>query len=293
MILRLRFRAMGTDVELIVESRSEGDSFAPLEEAGEEIRRLEGLLSRFRPDSELSRLNDTGSIVAGPELIEVVELALAGRESTGGRFDPTVYDAVIAAGYDRSFDAMELDGPADEEAAPPARCGGGVDLDRETRTITLEPGVRLDLGGIAKGYSADRVSDMLAPAGPCLVNIGGDLAVRGVPEAGAWAIAVETTTETLSLSLEGGAMATSGRDRRRWRRGGEESHHVIDPRSGRPARTDLVRATVVASSAAWAEVLATGFLVAGAEAAAREADALGVPCVLVGDDETVRAGGLA
>ncbi len=289
---RLRFRAMGTDVEMISDGAAEAESWEGLEAAEREIRRLEGLLSRFLPDSELSLLNREGAIVAGPELVEVVALALTGRESTGGRFDPTVHDAVVAAGYDRSFDLMDRDGPGGTPPGP-LGCGGRLSVDRATGEIRLEPGARLDLGGIAKGYSADRVSDLLCAAGPCLVNVGGDLAVRGVPSDGAWAVGVETSDGTMSLSLESGAMATSGRDRRRWRRGGADLHHVIDPRTARPSATDLVRATVVSSSAAWAEVLATAFLVAGSDAAEREAEVLGVPCVLVREDATLCAGGLS
>jgi len=292
-IRRQGFRAMGTDVELLIDSDSDAESGEGLQVAEWEIRRLEDLFSRFRPDSELSRLNRTGTIIAGPELAEVTELALAGRESTGGRFDPTVHDAVVAAGYDRSFELMDPD-LAGRRDRTPARCGGGVHLDRATGAISLAPGARLDLGGIAKGYSADRVSDLLSAYGPCLVNVGGDLATRGAPEDGAWAVGVETPGGTLSLALERGAMATSGRDRRRWRCDGDAAHHVIDPTTARPADTDLLRVTVVASRAAWAEVLATGFLVAGAEAAVREADALGVPCLLVtGEGASVWAGGLS
>ena len=293
MIRRRRFRAMGTDVELLVESASDSASGDAIEAAEREIHRLEGLLSRFRSDSELSRLNRLGAIIAGPELAEVVDLALAGRESTGGRFDPTVHDALVAAGYDRSFELMDLDDAAGAPASPTG-CGGSVRLDRSTRAISLDEGVRLDLGGIAKGYCAERVSDLLSAAGPCLVNIGGDLATRGVPEDGAWVVGIDTAEGTVSLNLERGAIATSGRDRRRWRRDGGEAHHVIDPGTARPAETDLVRVTVVAATAAWGEVLATGFLVAGADAAAREADALGVPSVLVLESGPTRwAGGLS
>lgn len=293
MIRRWGFAAMGTDVELLLDSDSDADSGEGLLAAEHEIRRLERLLSRFDPESELSMLNRAGSVVAGPELAEVTELALMGRESTGGRFDPTVHDAVVASGYDRSFDLMGDDVPR-PAGIPAPGCGGGVHLDRETGAITLSPGARLDLGGIAKGYAADRVSVMLSGYGPCLVNVGGDLATCGVPGEGAWAVGVAAPEGDLCLSLERGAMATSGRDRRRWRCDGEAAHHVIDPSTARPVDTDLLRVTVVAASAAWAEVLATGFLVSGAEAAEQEAHALGVPCLLVTDDGTsIRAGGLA
>ena len=292
MIRRRGFRAMGTDVEILLDSDSDTASGAGIAAAEREVRRLEGILSRFREGSELSRLNRLGSLTVGPELAELIALALAARESAGGRFDPTVHDAVVAAGYDRSFELIGDGGPQE----PPhvaARCGGGVALDRESGLACLEPGARLDLGGIAKGWCADRVSAGLADWGPCLVNVGGDLATHGVPADGAWAVGVEVGEGTLSLALERGAMATSGRDRRRWQRGGAEAHHLIDPCTARPAATDLVRATVVAATAAGAEVLATAFMVAGAQAAAREADALGVPCVLVTESgATLRAGGL-
>ena len=87
--------------------------------------------------------------------------------------------------------------------------------------------MRLDLGGIGKGFAAERVAELLALTGPSLVSAGGDVAVRGVPTEGTWAVAVD---DTLTLGLTRGGLATSGRDRRRWRRGGVEQHHLIDPR---------------------------------------------------------------
>ena len=154
--------------------------------------------------------------------------------------------------------------------------------------IVLGPGVHLDLGGIGKGYAAERAAELLALAGPCLVNAGGDVATRG----GAWPIGVETAAEPLTLELRGAALATSGRDRRRWRRGGRELHHLIDPRTGAPAETDLLRVTVVAPDAVEAEVAAKALFLAGADAAAAEADAAGLAAVLVTDDRTLLTGGL-
>lgn len=258
---------MGTDVELIVDV--DADATADLDAAESEFHRLEALLSRFLPDSELSRLNRDGSIEASPDLARVVGLALDARETTGGRFDPTVLDALVAAGYDRSFESMELD------------AAGGVHLHHRRRTSTgqvrirdgridLDPGVQLDLGGVAKGYAVDRAAELLALAGPCLVDGGGDMAVRG----GTWTVGV---TEHVTLELRTGALATSGRDRRRWRRAGRELHHLIDPTTGEPAETDLLRVTAIAADAAEADVLAKSLFLAG-EA---EAAASGVPCVLV------------
>jgi thiamine biosynthesis lipoprotein len=281
------FRAMGTDVELLLDAPPGVKTFLILAAAEQEMSRLEGLLSRFREDSELSALNRAGSLHGGPELIQVTRLAVAARLRTGGRFDPTVHDALVAAGYDRTFEQLEGRVAA---TTRPARCGGRVDIDRQTALIELEPGFRLDFGGIAKGYAVDRLCTMLAAAGPCLVDAGGDIAVRG----GSWPVGVETADGVLTLQLTGGAIATSGIDRRSWSSDVGPAHHVIDPTTGRPADRDLLRVTVFADSAAEAEVLAKSLYLAGAAKAAREADDLGTPAVLVTrGGRTVLAGGLS
>jgi thiamine biosynthesis lipoprotein len=279
---RHSFRAMGTEVELFLV----GEGVGALEAAEHEFHRLEALLSRFLPDSELSQLNRRGRLEASDDLLEVVTLALAARRRTSGRFDPTVHDALVAAGYDRSFEALAAEGPSLSQFD--GRCGGGVTI--SDRTIELELGVHLDLGGIGKGYAVDRATAILAREGPALVNAGGDIAAHSQPDALGWRVGVES----LTLSLDGGAVATSGRDRRRWRRDGEERHHLIDPLTGRPAETDLLRVTVIGRSALEAEVDAKALFLAGERAAVAEADALGLPSVLVtADGRTVLAGGLA
>ena len=155
--------------------------------------------------------------------------------------------------------------------------------------IELEPGVKLDLGGIGKGYAAEQAATVLAAAGPCLVNAGGDVAIR----AGAWPVGVQTSTGTLTLELSTGALATSGRDRRRWLRDGRELHHLIDPATGTSAEGDLLRVTVVGKDAVDAEVWAKALFLVGADAAEAEANALRLPCILVSTDgRTTTAGGL-
>jgi thiamine biosynthesis lipoprotein len=275
---RRTFHAMGTDVELLVDAEDAGHA---LDAAEHEFHRLEALLSRFRADSELSRLNRDGAIEPGPDLGRVVGLALEARSRTAGRFDPTVLDAVVAAGYDRSFEQMAEDGDA---APSSAAARGGVRI--QDGRIELEPGVRLDLGGIGKGYAAERAAELLALGGACLVNAGGDIAIRG----GSWPVGVEAMT----LELREGGLATSGRDRRRWRRDGRELHHLIDPSTGEPADTDVMRVTVIASDAVDAEVAAKSLFLAGSERAIAEADAAGMPAVVVTEDgRTLLAGGLS
>ena len=131
-------------------------------------------MSRFRNDSELSALNRAGRLEgASADLVRVVELALAAREETGGLFDPTVHGAVVAAGYDRDFEFVPADGdalPGSGVAPTETRCAGRVLVDGDS--IALAAGVKLDLGGIGKGYAADQAAEVLAVAGPCLVNVG-------------------------------------------------------------------------------------------------------------------------
>jgi FAD:protein FMN transferase len=266
-IVRRSFRAMGTDHELLLEAEPGRRSDRALDAAREEVDRLEALLSRFRVGSELSRLNHAGRIDASPDLLRCVRLALEARDRTGGRFDPTVHDAVVAAGYDRSFEQIDEDGAFDRGAS----CGGGCSIDGAT--IVLAPSTRLDLGGIGKGYAADRAAELLALAGPCLVNA--------------------TANGELTLELSRGGLATSGRDRRHWKRAGCDRHHLIDPATGEPSTSDLLRVTAVGASAAEAEVHAKALFLAGAAPASREADARGIPAVLVTQDgRTLLTGGL-
>ncbi len=280
------FRAMGTEVELFVDA--DEDAGPLLDEAEHEFERLESLLSRFRPESELSRLNRERSLQVGPELHELLVLALDARERTDGRFDPTVHDAVVAAGYDRTFEDVERE----REAVPggDVACAGEVEVSEAGRRVTLGSGYRLDLGGIAKGWTADHVLERLSSAGPALVNAGGDVACAGGP----WHVGVETSSGSITLELVDGGLATSGRDRRHWVRGGREAHHLIDPMTGTPAETELMRVTATARTAAEAEVRATALFLAGdLNRAAAEADAAGIPAVLVAEDgRSLLAGGL-
>ncbi len=285
MILRRSFRAMGTDVELFLAAEPGPAADRALNAAENEFERVEALLSRFRPESELSALNRQGRIEAGDDLLAVVGLALEARKRTDGRFDPTVHDALVAAGYDRTFDEVASDSPAQAHSG---RCGGEVRI--SSSTIQLEPGVHLDLGGIGKGYTVDRAAAILATAGPALVDAGGDIAAFGRPDDLGWRVGIETADETMTVALDDAAIATSGRDRRRWCRDGEERHHLIDPATGRPAETGLLRVTVVAPTAVEAEVLAKSLFLAGEDAAATATE----PAVLVTEDgRTVIAGGLA
>ncbi|WP_217913610.1 FAD:protein FMN transferase [Miltoncostaea marina] len=288
-MLRERFHAMGTGMELVVDAPDGPLARAALAAARAEVARLERLLSRFRPGSELSRLNRERRMHVGADLMRVLVAALDLRRRTAGRFDPTLGRAMWAWGYDRTFERVA----DDPRPAPRAPAGGAVALDRRRGWVALGPGAELDLGAIAKGDAADRAAALLAQAGPCLVDAGGDLVVSGPRAAGPWPVAVEGPGGPTVLMLERGAVATSGVDRRRWRRGGREAHHAMAPGRGAPADTDLVRASAVASTGAEADALATALLVAGADGARALADDWRVPAVLVaGDGGVALAGGL-
>jgi thiamine biosynthesis lipoprotein len=229
-------------------------------------------LSRFRTDSDLSRLNEAAGrpVVVPPALWEVLNVAHDAARQSQGLVQPTILAALEAAGYDRSFGQLA---PAMAGAPLPAHPADwhALKLDRRTHTVTLPSGVRLDLGGVAKGWAADQAAQRLAEAGPALVDAGGDISVSGpMADGSPWPIAIANpfaSDESLGLVLlPGGAVATSGRDYRRWRCGGVEQHHIIDPRSGQPAQTDVLSATIIAPSGPTAEMAAKVALILGSRA---------------------------
>jgi len=294
-----RFRAMGSDCEVTLVGSDEAGLLAGAQQLVED---LEQRWSRFRPDSTLCSLNAGAGtdVVVDRETADLVGLALEAWAATGGRFDPTVLDALEAIGYRRSFEqAPVVPGVA---AAAPAPGMGGVRIDPVAASVRLPVGVRLDLGGIGKGRAADLVVAHLverAVAGVC-VDLGGDVRLAGVPPhgAGAWAVAVDDPLdpgEDLAVvHLLDGAVTTSSRLRRRWpTAAGEEAHHLVDPGTGRPAASGLVSVTVVSAGAAWGEVHAKAALVAGPDAGAGLLDGAGLAGLLVTDDgEVLRAGGI-
>ncbi|MCX7619422.1 MAG: FAD:protein FMN transferase [Acidimicrobiales bacterium] len=300
------FHAMGSEAHLLVLSTQEtADDLLDL--AREEISRLEQRWSRFLPLSEVSRANASSGrpVAVSPETFELVSVALVARNLTAGRFDPLVLPAVEQAGYDRDFDQIQMRG-VDGLGARPRRSARTVTvdppfdcaLDARERTITVPIGRGLDLGGIGKGRAADLVSSSLIEAGAdgVCVNLGGDLRVRGRgPEPDGWVIGVEDPfdpdTDLTVLRLDGAASATSSRVKRCWHANGEQQHHLIDPRTGRPADTDLAAVTVIASSATWAEVIAKAALLAGSTGATVVIDEFGAAGLAVDlDGKVMRAG---
>jgi thiamine biosynthesis lipoprotein len=296
---------MGTDVEVLAVG-ADATAMAELGElAATALEAREARWSRFRPTSELCRVNDAGGapVVVSADTFALITRAVDAWRATGGRYDPTVLAALEAAGYDRDFDAVARAGAAVTEPAPGVPGCEGVELDGLVSAVRLPSGVALDLGGIGKGFAADTVSTELLGAGirgvrGVLVNLGGDLRARGdAPLPHGWVVAVDdplATGRTGLLAFGEGAVATSTRTRRAWSRGDVELHHLIDPRTGAPARSGLASVTVVAGEAWRAEVLAKAAFVAGPDEGARLVTDAGATGLLVTDDaEVVELAGLA
>lgn len=297
------FRVMGTHARILCTGGPDG-----LAAQGEALARdLEARWTRFDPTSELMRLNaGAGRPVRVSEpTFALVARAVDAWRRTAGRFDPTGLDALVASGYDRDFESLgDRSGggeptvrSTDGDGFVPTRLPGcrNIELDPLVAAVMLPRGVQVDLGGIGKGYAADRVVAALIEAGATGVcaDLGGDLRVAGAgPYDGAWT--VEFREEPLadrygSLRLATGAVATSTTRRRRWTRDGTTSHHLLDPATGRASRSGLETVTVVGGDAWWAEVLAKAALVAGPAAGAALLVAEEVDGVLVADDGTVHA----
>jgi thiamine biosynthesis lipoprotein len=266
-----QFRAMGSNMVLWLEA-DEITAQSVFGRAQALVAEAEQVLSRFDPQSELSRLNarprQWGPVPA--LLWDVVTQALALAEATGGLFDPTVLSALEAVGYTCSFADMHgMAQDSDSEATP--GCWTAVQRDPARQALWLPAGVRLDLGGIAKGHTAQRVAAYLSRWGPCLVDAGGDLTAGAAPYGlPGWPVAVaapstsnDDAPDLFHLWLAHASLATSGIDYRRWHQHGRVVHHLIDPRSGCPAATDILAVTVMARDAAQAEGWATAALVAG------------------------------
>jgi len=263
---------MGSTAELLVW----GPNPEPLADwATAEIERCEASWSRFRPSSELAALNHcagAGAVTVSARLWGALVRARRAHLETDGLFDPTVLGSLVALGYDRSFaDAP----PADVASAIGAGAPGfaSVGLDDERRAVRLPANVGIDLGGIGKGLAADLVVEGLlarGAAGVC-VSMGGDVRVGGPgPDRDdAWEIRVEDPRddrEAFVFPLVDEALAQSSTLFRRWRRGGREVHHLIDPRTGGPSASGVVCAVVTAREAWHAEILAKAALVAGVDA---------------------------
>jgi len=266
------FRAMNTEITITAPALSEADERQLAADAAQLFAETERRFSRFREDSELSALNRASQpIVVSPELLELLLAARRHAADTAGLFDPAIGAALVTAGYDRSFSpgALDRDAPI---LNPPTAPSEDLAIDEHARRVTRPHGLQLDFGGFLKGRTVDRAA--ATARGAIVVDAGGDAMLRGSGVDGAgWLVDVEDPWDAratvATLRVRDRAVATSAPNRRRWRAGSEQAHHLIDPRTGTPSRSDLAQVTIVAPTAERADVMAKAVFLLGAADGAR------------------------
>jgi len=266
-LFHLAWRAMGCEVSIQLET--EGDGHAILGAIPAQVESLEARLSRFRPQSELMEFNARAGewVTVSDVLYANLSAAKHAARLTDGAFNPLVLPALIASGYDRTFAALT----ALETHRPiPAADWHGIELRSQPREVRIPPGSGVDLGGSAKGWTAERIADDLAASGACLVNFGGDLVARGAPhDQPGWQVTIVDPFSSAplgSLWLCDASLVSSGVDFRRWMaKDGSAHHHIIDPHTGRSVETNVLTVTVHHPSAVTAEAYAKAVLLRGAD----------------------------
>jgi thiamine biosynthesis lipoprotein len=286
------YDTMGT--ELVVLAPEGSDAAGPI------VRDLFGewdqRFSRFRADSELGAVNAAAgtTVPVSAAFVAVIRVALDAAAATDGLFDPTLRSQLVDLGYDVTFADLAQDRPAATSVARPGGGWRGVELDAAEHTVRLPVGVGLDLGGIAKGLAVDAAIELLDSRGirPAAVSAGGDIAVLGTPPGlDAWSIELSEIAGVPDVGLAAGAIASSTIARRRWLVGGQERHHIVDPRTGISAESGLRSVSVVARDCARAEVAAKVALILGPVDGRRFLEAHDLAGVLQGGDGRVEISG--
>ncbi len=265
------FQVFGTTAVLLVTDEAMLARARAIADA--ELAAVDAACSRFRPDSELSILNKSpGRLTRVSELFAtLIAEALRAAELTEGDVDPTVGQALIAAGYDRDFADLAPAEPALAAAVAPVPGWRNVQLDPVTRHVRLDHGVQLDLGSTAKAWSADRCAALIAAqlGGGVLVSLGGDLAVAGPPAADGWQVkatddhAAPADAPGQTVTIRSGGLATSSTTVRTWQRGGKPMHHIIDPATGQPAVSPWRTVSVAAATCLDANIASTAAIIRG------------------------------
>jgi len=288
------WRALGCSVRLVVADPRQLDTCR--ERLTLWLDAVDGACSRFRPDSELSEAcRADGPVEISPLLADAVDAAIRAARLTDGLVDPTVGAAMAAVGYDRDFELVEPDGTAIRLTTRPVPGWRMIELERPQAheqgpcMLSLREGISLDLGATAKAWAADQAAHELARLADCgvLVALGGDVAVAGLPPLRtdgdrSWRITVRDRTDAPStmqvpsspaelgheaeISIQDGGLATSGTASRRWLRGGDLLHHILDPRTGLPAASPWRTVSVSAGNCLDANTASTAAILLGAEA---------------------------
>jgi thiamine biosynthesis lipoprotein len=296
--MTLSFRALGTTAVIATADRArEGAARAVVER---ELDAIDRSCSRFRPDSELSRVNRAQGepVAVGPLLLEALRVALDAARQSGGLVDPTVGRALRVSGYDSTFRVVAArDGNAFHAEFCSVPGWQTIELDEDAATVRVPAGVELDLGATAKALACDRAAAAAAAvAGGALVGLGGDIAVAGEPPAGGWPVriadnhAAPLDAPGPTVALEGGGLATSSTTVRRWRSGTVELHHLVDPRTGRPAESRWRTVSVAGKTCVDANVASTAAFLLDDAPAWLEARSLPARLVSVDGKSTLVSG---
>lgn len=287
-----RIPALGTQAELVVTDPASLVAAGSILRA--ELDNIDRVASRFRVDSEISRLQGFPGqkVEVGAELLDLLVIALRAAEVTEGAVDPTVGGAINRLGYDRDF--TEIAGGMTGALPDPTPVPGWktIELDISESTVRVPAGTQLDLGATAKAWAADRVAGRVFELLGCgvLVSLGGDIAVAGPPPSGGFRIGLSDTSGGLptggAVAITSGGLATSGIAVRQWRFGGRQVHHIIDPATSLPVRPMWRTVSVAAASCVDANTASTAAMVKGPAALAWLA-ARSLPSRLVEWDGTV------
>jgi thiamine biosynthesis lipoprotein len=290
----LRFPALGTTAALLV--ADDGALELACRILRTEIDAIDAACSRFRSDSELTRVNASAGRAApvSERFLEALAVALRAARLTDGLVDPTVGTAMRLLGYDRDFAALERNGPPLRVAVHRVPGWQSIDVDDAAGTVRVPAGVELDFGATAKALCVDRATGAIARAtgGGVLVSLGGDLAVGGPGPGAGWSVlvtddhAAPVDAEGQRVRISSGGLATSGTTVRRWVRGERLLHHVVDPATGLPAVEHWRTVSVTAATCVDANIASTAALVMG-EQAPRWLHDRGLPARLVAPDGTV------
>jgi thiamine biosynthesis lipoprotein ApbE len=288
-------RALGGSLRVVVTRPSD---LAPAKAAVDEVVRAVDLAaSRFRDDSELSRLNaiPNREVIVSPLLAKLIAAAFRGARLTDGAVDPTIGSAMKLTGYNTDFADVPADGLAIDLVVSRVPGWQAIAFNERSRSIRLPPGVEIDLGATAKAIASDLAAAAALATidgGGVLVSLGGDIAVAGEAPAEGWLIQasedsgapIDEREET--ISIRSGGIATSSTTVRRWIRGGIALHHIIDPVTGLPSDGPWRTATVVAGTCVDANIASTAAIVKG-RAAIEWLEANRLPARLVDREGTV------
>ena len=298
MIARSTFPALGGEATVAAEERWLDLARRAVEA---EVRAVDEACSRFRPDSELSLLNGAAGrpFSASPLLIQALEAALRAARQTGGAVDPTVGGAMLRIGYDEDFEVLPEQRPGTPLPPLPVPGWKVVRLDSARRTVTVPEGVSLDLGATAKALAADRAAAAAYEAAVgggtgVLVSLSGDLAAAGPSPPDGWTVLLAEDHRGAPdgagprITIRSGGVATSGTGVRRWRVGGEERHHLVNPSTGLPSHSRWRTVSVAAASCVDANAASTAAIVMS-ESAEEWLLARRLPARLVGTSGEVRA----